>query len=447
MSVVSADRCVRSLFCYLSAYCFYKQKWECFPIKLTVAYVCQKCSKSFSQSDFENSNYCRECGGFLLKNYVVAVPQATSEGAPVETSKKRGDLARVAENLRRRSEEAKEYEILPEPAKLRHPQGMGSDGWILGCELDDALKLKADLMLKFEGKSLVEAIHGETLSNEQGECYCIRQNHRILFKRATVEDCRRRLLLDLKLLPGIGSARELALKKQGYQTIENLTGHLKWRKPAAEFLQLVDSMDVMALEARLRRTLPKSHPLAHYLAGFCRDRDLAIIDIETLGLFGRPIILVGLAEASKRGVCTHQFLARDVSEEAAAIWELARRLGSGSAIISFNGRCFDVPFILERMAYYGLGFEEIFENPHFDMLHFARRALRGKLASCRLESVEKYLGISRNINVPGALVPEFYDSYQRSGNVGPLVAIVEHNKQDLVTLTHLFCSLYREWDQ
>ena len=413
---------------------------------MTVGYVCQKCSKSFSQKDFETSNYCRECGGFLLKKYVVAVPHVTSEAAPVENSNKRGDLARVAENLRRRSEETKEYEILPESTEHQHPQEMGSDGWILGCELDDALKLKADLLLKFEGKSLKEAIHGKPLLNEHGECYCIRQNHRVPFNRATAEDCRRRLLLDLKLLPGIGPARELALKQQGYRTIEDLTGHLKWRKPAAEFLRLVDSMDIIALEARLRRTFPKSHPLAHYLAGFCRDRDLAIIDIETLGLFGRPIILVGLAQASRSGICTYQFLARDVSEEAAAIWELARRLGSGSAFVSFNGRSFDVPFIRERMAYYGLDSEEVFESPHFDMLHFARRALRGKLASCRLESVEKYLGINRIINVPGALVPEFYDSYQRSGNVGPLVAIVEHNKQDLVTLAQLFCSLYREWD-
>jgi len=434
------------LFCCLCAYCFYKQKRECSSIKLTVSYFCRKCSKSYSQNDFETSNYCKDCGGFLLKKYAVAVSQADSEAAPARAYKKTGDLARVAENLRRRSEEAKEYEIIPQPTKLNRPERMDSDGWISGCELDDALKLKADLMLKFEGKSLPEAIHGENISNDHGECYCVRQNHRVAFNRATAEDCRRRLLLDLKLLPGIGPARERMLKQQGYRTIRDLMGHIKWRKPAADFIQLMDSRDVLALEARLRRTLPKSHPLAHYLAGFCRDRDLAIIDIETLGLFGRPIILVGLAEASKRGVCTRQFLARDVSEEAAVIWALVRRLGSDSSFVSFNGRCFDIPFIRERIAYYGLGSEEVFENPHFDMLHFARRALRGKLASCRLESVEKYLGVSRGIDVPGALVPEFYDSYQRSGNVGPLVAIVEHNQQDLVTLAQLFCSLYQEWD-
>jgi len=364
-----------------------------------------------------------------------------------ENLPRKRDLDHVAANLRRRSEGTKEFQVLPETSDLKVNTGISQDGWIWGCELDDAMRLKTDLMLKFEGKTLLEAISGKVTSNEHGECYCVRQCHRLAFNRASAIESRRVLLLNLKLLPGIGPSRERNLRKQGYRTIEDLTRHIKWRKPAFEFLRLVDSEDVAALQARLRQNLPKSHALSHYLAGFCRDKDLVIIDIETLGLFGRPIILVGLAKGSRRGICTMQFLARDVSEEAAAIWELARRLDSESAFVSFNGRCFDVPLIVERMTYYGLSSKNITANPHFDMLHFVRRALRDKLISFRLESIEEYLGISRNINVPGALVPEFYDSYQRSGNVGPLVAIVEHNKQDLATLAQLFCSLYLEWDR
>ena len=60
--------------------------------------------------------------------------------------------------------------------------------------------------------------------------------------------------------------------------------------------------------------------------------------------------------------------------------------------------------------------------------------------------MEEYLNIGRGINIPGALVPEFYHTYQKTGNVGPLVAIVEHNKQDLVTLATLFSKLYEEWN-
>ena len=85
------------------------------------------------------------------------------------------------------------------------------------------------------------------------------------------------------------------------------------------------------------------------------------------------------------------------------------------------------------------------DNPHFDILHFARRALKPKLPDCRLDTVEKYIGIKRDINIPGALVPHFYDTYLRTKNVGPLVPIVEHNRQDLLTLGSLFSKLYEEW--
>jgi uncharacterized protein YprB with RNaseH-like and TPR domain len=128
------------------------------------------------------------------------------------------------------------------------------------------------------------------------------------------------------------------------------------------------------------------------------------------------------------------------------LWEFTSKLKASSALVSFNGRCFDVPFICERLAYYGLDKEATLVVPHFDMLHFARRVFRGRFVDCRLETMESYLGIYRSLNIPGAIVPEFYDAYQRSGNVGPLFAIVEHNRQDLVTLAQLFCSLYKEYD-
>jgi uncharacterized protein len=407
--------------------------------------------------DYSGNNFCVSCGSFLVKQSTVTArlqpllfrsdrdsikPETTAENPAKENS----ELKRAAEKLRQRSETTKEYEILSKPEKKEGSDHQISEGWIFESDYDQALKLKTDLLLKFEGKGLDEAIPGRVISNEQGECYCVSENHKVPFQNVSPEETRQRLLSNLKFLSGIGPAREKTLKQQGYRTIESLATHPKWRKPAGEFLRLVDSKDVSKLQARLRRSLPKSHPLSHYLAGFCRNEDFAIIDIETLGLFGRPIILVGLANVAKRGVRTRQFLVRDVSEEACALWEFTSRLREGSAFVSFNGRCFDLPFMRERMAYYGLTVQEVFGNPHFDVLHFARRALGDKLVNCRLETVEKYLGIHRGVNIPGALVPEFYDSYQRSGNVGPLVAIVEHNKQDLVTLAQLFCSLYKEWN-
>ncbi len=39
------------------------------------------------------------------------------------------------------------------------------------------------------------------------------------------------------------------------------------------------------------------------------------------------------------------------------------------------------------------------------------------------------------------MVPEFYEAYLRTGNPGPLVPIVEHNRQDVVSLARLFALL------
>ena len=166
----------------------------------------------------------------------------------------------------------------------------------------------------------------------------------------------------------------------------------------------------------------RSNPLLHYSAGFCSNQGFAIVDIETLGLSERPIILLGIAKPEKGRVCVTQFLLRDISEEASALWALASLLKSGVTLITYNGRCFDVPYIRQRLAYYGMDGQV--DNLHFDLLPFTRRALRSKLADCKLKTVEKYLNISRGVDVPGALVPHFYDTYVRTKNVGPLVPIV-----------------------
>jgi uncharacterized protein YprB with RNaseH-like and TPR domain len=206
---------------------------------------------------------------------------------------------------------------------------------------------------------------------------------------------------------------------------------------------MVDDKDVEPLQNWFNRRLPKSHPLAHYLASFCRDEDFAILDIETMGLFGRPIILLGIAKPNKERMSINQFLLRDISDEASALWELVAHLNENSAFITFNGRAFDIPYIQERLAYYGI--KASLSKPNFDALFFTRRAWRNKLPNCRLETVEKHLGFQREIDVPSALIPEFYESYLKTKNVGPLTAIVEHNKQDLITLTNIFSRLYDEW--
>ena len=42
--------------------------------------------------------------------------------------------------------------------------------------------------------------------------------------------------------------------------------------------------------------------------------------------------------------------------------------------------------------------------------------------------------------------PDISMQHLKTKNIGPLVAIVEHNKQDLVSLGTLFSRLFEEWN-
>ena len=354
-------------------------------------------------------------------------------------------LTRAAESLSERIARSKEYEVISETEKtMEHPAESAVESWIWSSEYDEALKLEKKLIQQYEGKNLQDAIAGEVVSNQQGECYQISASCTSKFKKATYQESRQQIISDLKALPGIGPAREQTLKQQGYKTIEDLENHPLWKKQAHAFMKIIDKKEIPLIQKWLWQRFPKSHPLLHYLAGFCQDQDFAIVDIETLGLSERPIILLGVAKPTKTHVCTSQFLLRDIQDEPSAIWALISQLEPNLSLITYNGRSFDIPYIKQRLAYYGL--DAPLDNPHFDVLHFTRRALRHKLSDCKLETVEKYIGIKRDINIPGALVPHFYETYLRTKNAGPLVAIVEHNRQDLLTLGTLFSKLYEEWN-
>ena len=135
---------------------------------------------------------------------------------------------------------------------------------------------------------------------------------------------------------------------------------------------------------------------------------------------------------------------KKLKEEPAALKGFQSHINDTSAFMSYNGRTFDVPFIQERLTYYRM--QPDLERTHFDLLHFSRRAWKDKLPNCKLGTIEKQLlGINRTQDIPGALVPEFYDTYTKTGNFGPVIPIIEHNKQDLISLANIFTKLQEEW--
>jgi len=166
------------------------------------------------------------------------------------------------------------------------------------------------------------------------------------------------------------------------------------------------------------------------------------LDVETLGLHTEPLILVGLARLRGGEITVTHLVVRAIPEEIPVLSLLGEELAGVKAIVTYNDRAFDVNFIEARLRYYGL--PGSVDHPNFDLLPFARRQFREFLPDCRLETVEKVLSVQRAIDIPSALVPEFYLDYLRERNVGPLVAIIEHNRQDLLSLALLLRKFWTE---
>ncbi len=164
--------------------------------------------------------------------------------------------------------------------------------------------------------------------------------------------------------------------------------------------------------------------------------ETAFLDIETTGLSGLPVFLVGILRVGGSGVSLVQILARDYPEEAALLHETARALRDCSALFTYNGAAFDLPYLRDRAVYHAVEFAV--EAAHTDLLPLARRRFRGRFPDCRLETLERHLcGRDRGDDILSSEIPERYREFVRSRDARLLGAIIRHNALDLLALAEL----------
>ncbi|HVP25685.1 MAG TPA: ribonuclease H-like domain-containing protein [Methanomicrobiales archaeon] len=318
------------------------------------------------------------------------------------------------------------------------------DSYVFSSEHGRALDLLRGMMKLHEGSPVGEVLPGREVETGFGPAWCIERRTGVPDLHPDREQVRRCILEQFRLLPGIGPVTEKRLRGRGYRSIHDLRDHRRFGPVAGEFLRQLDEGGTGALAGWIARRYLRSYPVALAPCGLHRRDELVFLDIETLGIFSRPIILIGIGRLAGSALSTSQYLVREISEEPAALNAALEDLtGEGAAYVSFNGKSFDIPYIGERAAYYGMPVR--LDRPHFDLLHFSRRRWGGSLPDCRLSTLERQVfGISREVDIPGSLVPEFYEAFLRTGNCGPLVPIVDHNRQDLVSLGHLLSTLLGE---
>jgi uncharacterized protein YprB with RNaseH-like and TPR domain len=164
------------------------------------------------------------------------------------------------------------------------------------------------------------------------------------------------------------------------------------------------------------------------------------LDTETTGLAGGSgtyAFLVGVGRITPQGFRVRQFFMRDFGEEASQLSALTEHLKQFEVLITYNGRTFDQPLLETR-------FRMVRQRPpfgeleHLDLLFGARRLWNLRFDSCRLMDLEnQILGVERQGDLPGELIPYVYFEYVRTHEIFRLLPVFHHNAIDILTLACL----------
>jgi uncharacterized protein YprB with RNaseH-like and TPR domain len=166
---------------------------------------------------------------------------------------------------------------------------------------------------------------------------------------------------------------------------------------------------------------------------------LVCLDLETTGLAtaaGTLAFLVGVGIWRDGSLVVHQLVLHDHAAEQALLDVLCALVPPDGWLVTYNGKCFDWPLLTARFRLHRRAPPQVLG--HLDLLPVARQLWKHRLGGARLAIVEAGLcGVAREDDLPGHLIPERYFAYLRSRRPEMLGAIVEHNRQDIVSLARL----------
>ncbi len=304
--------------------------------------------------------------------------------------------------------------------------------------------LKQKLLDEYENKTLKDVMNCKICSNSCGDVLKITTKKKVDFNIKD-NDFKNQMNNNLKLLPKIGVKTEMNLKNKGYTTIESLKGHDRYSDVASKFIDNIDEMSFQEIIDVLdnNRYSKKCRDNLLKCISLTEPENFKFMDIETKGLSNVPIILIGVAEIKGKDIIASQYFLRDYAEEPNIIEAYLNHLDEDSVHVTFNGKSFDVPFIKNRCRYNRI--EGNLDLPHLDLMYFAKNLWKDTLPNCQLQTIEKEIfGIEREEDVPGQYIPGYYDTYLLQNNIGPVVPIIEHNAQDIISLASFLNKMYED---
>ena len=172
--------------------------------------------------------------------------------------------------------------------------------------------------------------------------------------------------------------------------------------------------------------------------------DLVYLDTETTGLAGGTgtvVFILGLARVEGDVVAVRQFVLTGFAGERALLSGAHEWLDAASGLVTYNGLSFDIPLLLTRfrMAELPARHRDTLSGlPHLDLLHPMRAAFGREWPNCTLQMAEQQLLHHHRVDdLPGSMVPAVFTDLIRYGRTQRLRPALDHNSDDLVSLTSM----------
>lgn len=167
---------------------------------------------------------------------------------------------------------------------------------------------------------------------------------------------------------------------------------------------------------------------------------LLCFDTETTGLaggVGTRAFMIGVASWGAGALTIRQLYLTAIAGELAMLQIFASWLHEDTVLASYNGKSYDAPLLKGRLRLNRVE-HRLCDLMHADWLHPTRRAYRDVLPNCKLATVERdILKIVRDDDLPGSQAPAAWLAFLRGQSSRDLARVLDHNRQDVITLMHL----------
>jgi uncharacterized protein len=173
--------------------------------------------------------------------------------------------------------------------------------------------------------------------------------------------------------------------------------------------------------------------------------DVLFLDTETTGLAGGTgtlAFLVGVGWIRDDTFHSLQYFLPDFVHEARMLEDLTALAKDFEVVMTFNGASFDLPLLRTRALMNRLA-DPCGELVSWDLLVPGRRLWGKTFADCRQQTLENgLLDLQRGPDdIEGALIPQTWFDFVKTGNTGLLANVLHHNQKDLLGMVGIFAQV------